>query len=374
MGRKHAQPQPFQRSSDGRWIGRVRGPDGRVHHVTGTERADVAERMERLHRDLTISSSPPTDGPLREHLERWFAETAPVRYRPKTLRNNLAQARLHILPVLGDRMLTSIVPSDVQRMADRMTRAGKAAQTVANVVHILSVVMETAAADDLIQRNPCRHVRLPRRDVAPLPSMSTEQMLAFLDAAKDTDPLWPAWALAFATGIRAGELCGLRWSDWDREARTLTVDGQWYRVREGRRIRYIRQPGKTANARRVLHLPALGTEALEKQLAQATSAVAMFAQPNGQPLNPTWLSHRWKTGLEARGLPHVRLHSIRHSAAVSMSDVSGGDIVAVSKILGHSTIAVTVDMYGKEADAARLRGAGYMDRVTARVTKTGSDK
>ena len=374
MARKHAQAQPFQRSSDGRWIGRVRGPDGRVHHVTGTDRDDVVARMEVKHRELMTSSSPPTDGPLREHLERWFAETAPVRYRPKTTRNNLAQARLHILPALGDRLLSSIVPSDVQRMADRMTAQGYAAQTTANVVHILSVVLETAAADSIITRNPCRHVRLPKRDVASLPSMSTEQMLAFIDATRG-EPLWPAWALAFATGMRAGELCGLRWSDWDREHRTITVDGQWYRVREGRRIRYIRQPGKTRNARRVLHLPELGTEALEKQLGQATSAVVMFATPEGHPYNPTWLSHRWAATLKAHKLPHVRLHSVRHTAATTMLDASGGDVVAVSKTLGHSTLAITVDTYSRVADEARKRGAGYMDAaLTARVTKTGSDK
>lgn len=369
MARKHARPQPFQRSSDGRWIGRVRGPDGRVHHVTGTDRDDVAARMETRHRELMTSSSPPTDGPLREHLERWFAETAPVRYRPRTRRNNLAQARLHILPVLGDRVLSSIVPSDVQRMADRMTTQGYAAQTTANVVHILSVVLESAAADSIIPRNPCRHVRLPKRDAAPLPSMSTDAMLAFLELTRD-EPLWPAWALAFATGMRAGELCGLRWSDWDRERRTITVDGQWYRVREGKRIRYIRQPGKTRNARRVLHLPELGTEALTVQMARATSAKAVFASTSGQPYDPTWLSHRWADTLRAHKLPHVRLHSIRHAAATAMLDASGGDVVAVSKTLGHSTLAITVDTYSKEADAARARGAGYMDRVTGRVTRS----
>lgn len=367
---RHAPAQPFQRSSDGRWIGRVRGPDGRTRHVTGTDREDVVQRMETLYRDLMTLSSPPTDGPLREHLERWFVDaTRGRRNRPRTLRNNLAQARLHILPELGGRNVSTILPSDVQRMADRMTSQGYAVQTTRNVVNILSVVLETAAADRIILVNPCRHVRLPKREAPVLPSMSTDEMLAFLEASRG-EPLWPAWALAFATAMRAGELCGLRWSDWDRERRTVTIDGQYRRVREGNRIRFVRQPGKTANARRTLHLPDLATEALTAQLAQATSAIVVFATAQGHPLDPTWLSHRWADTLKAHELPHVRLHSIRHTSAVSMSDASGGDIVAVSKVLGHSTIAVTVDMYGREADAARQRGASYMDRVT----KVAGDK
>lgn len=363
---RRAQGQPFQRTSDGRWIGRVRGPDGRTHHVTGTDRDDVVARMLELRSALMTSSSPPTDGPLREHLERWFAETGSARYRPTTFRTNLSQARIHILPVLGDRQLSSIVPSDVQRLVDGMTRKGYAAQTTKNVAHILSVVMRSAAADRLITDNPCRYVRLPRREAPVLPSMSTDEMLAFLEASRGTE-LWPAWALAFATGMRLGELCGLRWSDWDREAHTISVDGQWYRLRSGRTTRYVRQPGKTANSRRVLHLPSLGTEALTVQLAQATSAKVIFARPSGHPFNPQWLSNRWRATLKAMGLPHVRFHSIRHAAAVTMLDASGGDVVAVSKTLGHSTLAITVDTYSREADSARKRGAEYMDRATQKA-------
>jgi integrase len=361
-----AQAQPFQRSSDGRWIGRLPRPDGTVQHVTGTDRDDVLRRMELARR--SIASSPPADGYLRDAIERWFAETAPVRYRPKTTSNNLSQARLHILPVLGDRIISTLVPSDVQRMADRMTAQGYAAQSVANVVHILSVVLEVATADGIIARNPCRHVRLPKRDVAPLPSMTIEEVGRFLELTRE-ETLWPAWALAFATGIRAGELCGLRWSDWDREARTLTVDGQWHRVRDGRRVGYIRQPGKTRNARRLLHLPDLATEALTVQLAQAHSAVDVFTTTDGRPYHPTWLSHRFAATLAAHRLRHVRLHSLRHTAAMTMLDASGGDIVAVSKVLGHSTIAITVDTYSREADAARQRGAGYMDAAMKRRVK-----
>lgn len=363
MGTKHGSGQPFRRSSDGRWILRHRDREGRVRHITGPDRETVLARLAAYQ---ASTSRPAPDDTLRDYLERWFQQIAPGRYRPRTLRNNLNQARMHVLPALGDRTIGSILPSDVQRVIDAMIARRYAVQTAVNVAHILSVVMRTAEADGIIARNPVRLVRLPRRERPVLASMSTEQMAALLDATRE-EPLWPAWALAFTTGVRAGELAGLRWSDWDRRARTLTIDGQWDRIGGKRDGELVRAAGKTANARRTLHLPDLATEALTVQLGQATSTVHVFAYENGDPVHPTWLSHRWADTLKAHGLPHVRLHSVRHSAAVTMLDASGGDIVAVSRVLGHSTIAITIDVYGREADQARRRGADYMNKALRRV-------
>lgn len=158
MGTKHGQGQPFQRSSDGRWIGRVRFPDGKVRHVTGRDRDDVMQRMTDLRLARTTSSSLHGGDALRDHVEKWFAEVAPVRYRPRTAGTNHRQARLHVLPLLGDIPIREVRPSDVQRMADRMTATGYAAQTVANVVHILSVVMRAAGyMDQLMEPKKARN-------------------------------------------------------------------------------------------------------------------------------------------------------------------------------------------------------------------------
>ncbi len=368
MGAKHGQGRVFRRSSDGRWIGKVPDGTGGHRYVTATTEAEAKRRLTALRKAMGTSSSP-GGGRLLDHVERWFRDVAPGRYRGRTAATNEAQARLHILPMLGRFRLTEIRPSDVQRMLDAMSARGYAAQTVINVAHILSVVMRDAEADGIIPRNPVRLVRLPKRERPNLPSLSTPEVQRFLDATRG-EPMWPAWALAFATGIRVGELCGLRWADWDREARTLTIDGQWQRMAEPGRVRYVRRPGKTANSRRMLHLPALGTEALTVQLAQATSAVVMFATPQGHPRHPTHVSRTFRESLAAHGFPHVRLHSLRHAAAVAMLDQSGGDVVAVSKVLGHSTLSITVDTYGQEADEARKRGATYMDLALTKKPAT----
>ena len=105
------------------------------------------------------------------------------------------------------------------------------------------------------------------------------------------------------------------------------------------------------------------------QLAQATSAKVIFATHEGHPMATDVLWKRWRDALAAHGFPHVRLHSMRHTSLTTMVNESNGDIVAVSKIAGHSTIAITIDLYGREADEARKRGAGYMDRVTRKAAE-----
>lgn len=374
---RHGQGKPFRRSSDGRWVAKVPKPGGGHWWVTDTDEAACERKLRDLRRALAkeASSSPTVRGDrLRDHVEAWFRDIAPTRYQGRTAATNLAQARLHILPMLGGHRLRDLRPSDVQRMLNAMTTKGYAAQTVRNVGNILSVVLRQAERDGLVERNVARLVDLPKRERSRLPSMSTADVRRFLDASKG-EPLWPAWALAFATGMRAGEVCGLRWSDWDRVAGTLTVDGQYGApIRTGRKVVYPRRTGKTANAARTLHLPALGAEALRLQQAQALSAVVVFATPKGHPLSPTFVSRKFRESLEAHGFPHVRLHSLRHSSAVAMLDSSGGDVVAVSKTLGHGSLAVTIDTYAKEADAARKRGAAAMDRalgVTEHSVKKG---
>lgn len=120
----------------------------------------------------------------------------------------------------------------------------------------------------------------------------------------------------------------------------------------------------SAKSRRVLHVPALGREALRVQRAQATSAIVVFARADGGgPLNGSWLTRRFHDALTAHGLPSVRIHSLRHSAAVLMLDATGGDIRAVSAVLGHANIQTTVGIYGHEADEARRKAAAAVDGV-----------
>jgi integrase len=372
--RKYGTGSLHQRQSDGRWIGRL--PDGRggYRYVTGTDKEDVRKRLDeaRRARDRMTSGSPSHRGGerLRDLVARYQADVDPVRNRPRTVANNAQVARDHILPAMGSIRVRQLEPSDVQAMVTSMTAHSYSPKTISNTVHVLSAILQHAMREEGVERNVARLVVLPPVVRARLPSLRTDELHAFLVASKG-EPLWPIWALAATTGMRIGEVLGLLWKDIGPADATVDVTGQYRRVGvvDGGVV-WERVEPKTPKSRRRLHLPALAREAIRVQRAQATSAKIVFARRNGQPLDRSWVTRQLAKALEKHGFPHVRLHSFRHSAAVTMLDNVAGDLRAVSATLGHSTLAITADIYGAEADEARRRAADAMDRAMEKEART----
>lgn len=362
MSKRYGQGSLFQRQSDGRWVGRITDSRGIPHHVTGTDRDTVRKRLADLRRQLVPTTSASRRGGERvaEYLDRWLRDVATMRVRPGTVDAHASLIRNHLRPNLGRLRLRDLEPSDVQAMIATMLGQGRAPQTVHNAVRTLSVALGHAHRSGDVERNVARLVVLPSRPRETLPAMDVPELRAFLAATKE-HPHWPIWALAFATGMRLGEVLGLRWQDVGDGS--VRVEGTYRRVREGDEIVWVRQPPKTAKSRREVILPALGVEALRVQKSRATSAKVVFARTDGQPLDRSFVSRHFRAELKARGVRLVRFHSLRHSCAQIVLDELGGDIRAVSAMLGHSTIGTTVDIYGGHADAARKRAAEAMNKA-----------
>lgn len=362
MGR-YGDGSVFQRK-DGTWEARV--PDGRGGYRTasGQDEGDVRRRYRDLlrQRSQAISSSRRRGGErLRDYLPRWLDEVAAMRVRPRTLQGHREIVDNHLLPRLGRYRLDELVPGDVQRLVSALTRT-KAPQTVHNIVRVLSSAMQDALREGLVDRNVARLVVLPRRSGESLPSLSVADVRRFLTATK-AHPHWPIWVLAATTGMRRSEVISLRWQDYDEQAGTITVAGTYRFVgydQDGDMVFRFEEP-KTARSRRTLVLPSLARSALAIQKARATSATNIFARPTGHPISPDYVTHVFGLAIKAHGFPAVRLHSLRHSAAMTMLDRLGGDLRAVSATLGHSTITTTVNVYGAAADDARRRAAAAMD-------------
>ncbi len=361
---KYGQGSLFQRASDGRWIGRL--PDGRggYRHATGMDRDDVQRRLRDMRKEQarTTSASRPRGGErLRDYLPRWLAEVASLRLRPRTYAGHTQVVNNHLIPHLGRYRVAELHQSDVRRMVATLSRT-LAAQTIHNIVRVLSSALQHALRDDLVEKNVARLVTLPRRRRdQPLPSMSQADLRRFLDVTRG-HPHWPIWLLTYATGMRRGEVLSLRWSDVTED--TVSVNGtyRYAGVINGKRVWRFEEP-KTPTSRRTLWLTPAAKAAIRAQKAQATSAVVVFARANGEPMQPDHVTKTFQRVLLEHGFPSVRLHSLRHSAAIAMLDELGGDIFAVSKTLGHGNLSTTSDVYGSAADDARKRAAAAMGRV-----------
>lgn len=357
----------FQRAN-GRWEGRLPDGHGGYRTVTGVDRDEVRARLRRLRRerDAKRHASERRGGErLRDFLPRWLDEVAALRVRARTLHGHRQIVENHLVPRLGRELVSDLSHADVQRMVTALS-AAHAPQTVHNIVRVLSSALEQARREELVTVNVARLAVLPQRGRDPLPALTTEQLRAFLTDGKGR-PHWPIWALAAATGMRQGELIALRWMDVDLAAGTVTVAGTLRTRFEGkgrdRELVVFREEPKTPKSRRTLHLPALGRAALEAQKARATSATYVFARPNGWPLDPGQVTRIFQRELARQKLPDVRFHSLRHTAAMTMLDHVGGDLRAVSAVLGHASIAITVDRYGAHADEARRKGSNAMDQA-----------
>lgn len=371
MTRKYGTGSLHQRSSDGRWIGRL--PDGRGGHryVTGTDPDDVRRRLDELRRerDRTTSATPRGGERLRDLIARYQSDVEPHRNRWKTLANNRQMARDHINPALGHIRVRQLQPRDVQRMVNGMVASGLSPRTAGNAIATLSAVLRHAMREGDLERNVASLATIPQHRVEPPPSLTTEQLRQFLEATKGED-LWPLWTLLGTTGIRIGEALGLRWRDLSPGDVTATIAGQ-YRVvvekdEQGKRtaLVFVRQEPKTPGSHRVLHLPTLAREAIRVQRAQATSAVVVFARASGEgPLGQAWVVREFHKALTRHKLPDVRLHSLRSSAIVAVLGVTGGNLLVAKEMAGHSSINTTISSYARQADEARQSAAEAMDRV-----------
>ncbi|WP_030617107.1 site-specific integrase [Streptomyces sclerotialus] len=355
---------------DGRWEGRVYvpQPDGTRKRKTiyGVTWEDCDEkRQELVRRDRQGIPTPTRSAKLSEWLPYWLEEYIKPQRKRTTYAKYEMHVRLYLVPQLGTRRLETLSTANVRRMVSAVTEQASAA-TAKESHRVLRTALTAACREELITRNVAQLVPAPRE----LRPWTLDESLAFLEAARP-DPLYPAFVLAIALGLRRGEILGLHWQDVDFERRTLTVRRQ---LQRGTKELYV---DTTKNRRaRTVPLPLMCVAPLRWQrLRQAGQrAVAgtdwhdgdyVFTTRTGRPVEPRNLYRSFGRIAVAAGLPRVRLHDTRHGCA-SLLFAAGVAPRTVMEILGHSQIAVTMNVYTHVNDNHRREAMSHMDRLFKR--------
>jgi integrase len=242
---------------------------------------------------------------------------------------------------------------------------------VRNAHGVLHRALDRAVQWRQLVVNPADGVDLPHRAPREMHALTPDQARAVL-AALDGDNLRPLWVLMLTTGLRQGELLALRWRDIDLDAGRLAVVANSVRVTKRARALLkmtssepIRGEPKTQRGRRVVEMPSLAVDALRRHRTESTVIALdgrVFARPDGRTLAVQTVYNRWHRLLERAGVPIVRPHDARHTTATLMLG-QGVHPKLVSEMLGHATVAITLDLYSHATAAMHREAASTLDAL-----------
>jgi integrase len=351
------------RRKDGRWEGRYmkgRKEDGkpRYGYVYGAGYGAVKSRLLRLkHRYLGVG--PGYAGTFSDFARSWLAEAPPGSRKPSTVAFYATLLRVHLLPAFGARALPDITRADVEAFARALAGTGMRGNSARNVTGLLNRIMKAAAARGLLPFNPCAGVSFPGREAAPMPALRRpEQRRLEKEAAKDRDGA--AVLLALYTGMRIGELCALRWEDVDLVAGVVCVRRTLQRIPAAdgpNKTETVFGAPKSVYSRRSIPLtPSL--RRLLKEAARGRAGEYVISRGRGFA-EPRAVRYRFRRILEKAGLPLIRFHTLRHTFATRCME-TGADVTTLSRLLGHSSVKMTLDIY---TDSTPERKAAAINRI-----------
>lgn len=363
----------IRRRADGKWEGRYSGADGRQHSVYGKTQKDVSVALRAATHGLDEGSwLEPSRMTVAEWVEVWLrnyqADTA-----ERTVDHYRGVFRRHIVPVIGNVKLSALGQVHVQRVLTKLKQKSLADSTIKAYMNIFSAALNQARRSKLIRENPIPDLALSGTPKKEFHIIDRPQLPAFFAAAKQTR--YPEeLAFGILTGLRVGELRGLRWEDVDLDAGTVHVCRQLRPAARGRERISLPKYRK----KRLIHIPAEAVALLRRQrVRQAeqrlaagegwcedeTSAGLVFRQGDGRPHSGRTIERAVHAVGRIIGIPALHPHDLRHSYAVAALR-AGADVKTVQHNLGHSSVKMTLDVYAAYTQDAGQQGAeklsGYL--------------
>lgn len=325
----------------------------------------------------------PTRLTLGQYLEGWIAAGCGG-VRVSTFTGYRIYLRRHVIPRLGGVRLQSLTRPQIQAMYQELATAGNARggglapKTLHNIQLCVHAALEEAVRNRLIPRNPSDASFRKPRDRPEMQTWTVEELRMFLKELGD-DEAFPLYRVAAQTGMRRGELLGMRWRDVDLVACVLSVRQQWSRA--GGVLRF--GPPKTRNALRTIELDAGTVEALRahREVQEfcrrswgeeyRADLDLVFPRQRGEPQDPDVVSKRFGRLVRSLGknlakqsitMRAIRFHDLRHTHATLLLE-EGFDAKYVSERLGHESVRTTLELYGHVTSKRRWHAAEQLGRM-----------
>lgn len=370
-----------RKRDDGRWEGRIvvghkNNGEPIYRYVLAKTQAELTQKLHdkiEMYRDADLSED--CNMTLGEWLDKWINEFMIFTVREGTLSAYKSLIEHQIKPYLGNRPLSTLTTNEIQKFYNTVKKQGRVnpdrsrgtelADSMVRKIHmLLHESLETAMQQRLIVNNPTNGTTIPKNNYPAKQILNDEQLEKFMEVIKSDERWYDFFYTELTTGLRRGEICGLRWEDFDEQNGKLKIRRSVGRIKNG--VLPVGET-KTETGMREILLPPSTTELLAKR---KENAVGNWIFPNfyypEEPLNPQSAYTHLKVLLKKAELPLIRFHDLRHTFATHA--IAGGvDAKTLSGILGHTNASFTLDTYthvttDMQKNAAKIVG-NFMDDI-----------
>ncbi len=344
-----------RKRNDGRWEGRI--IVGHKNNGTPIYRSVFAEKQGDLMPKLTelkaqyagIELTEDSALTLGEWLDKWMEEYKKPVLRQSTYSRYMGDIQNHIKPHLGAKKLLQIKTYDVQKLYNKLCESGNlrekekglSSATVRGIHNILHDALDCAMKEGVIASNPSEGTSPPKIQRKGKRVLTKDQLKAFIKQIEGDEHWHDFFYTEIITGMREGEICGLRWEDFDEAKGTLRV---------ARSIDFVHKEliigeTKTEDGKRTIYLPdSLWHLLMERKKKSISDWIFPNLLKPELPLNPSAAYRQFKKLLESGDLPNIRFHDLRHTFTSHAAN-SGIAPKTLSEIVGHSKASFTLDTY-----------------------------
>lgn len=335
-----------------------------------TKQAAQKAMNELEHSFTTGTYVKPNNMLYRKYMIEQWLEDKHTRVKRQTLDTYTWLVKTHILPVLGGTELAKLTPMQIQGLYNKLTKEGNLADENIQKVHtLINDSLKKAERWGLIQKNPAALVDRPKAIRKEVVVWGMEEVKRFLKHADNESRYNIAFELALASGMRQGEILGLRWQDVDFEknciriTQTLSSDGKeiqsYTKTRAG--TRNIDLPAETMNQLKK-HKKRVAKERLQAEPEDYKDLDLVVCSQNGTPTNKSNIRRAFDHTIQKAGLKKIKFHGMRHTHATLLL-LQGVNPKVVSERLGHSSVKITLDVYSHLLPSMQKETAEQLGRA-----------
>ena len=328
------------------------------------QRCDLIVKMElegsSVSSDVTVSQ-------FMEHFLEYKIGSKTI--EPSTVRGYRGEIKT-MCRYIGFEKLSDVSIAMVDSWMAKMSADGYAPRSVTKCFRLLKQALNYAIAQDLLKKNPCNFCKPPKRVKTPINALSREERSRMLDLARQAQPnaIAVAIEIMLTTGMRRGEVCALRWSDFDEAKKTITVShsfgngegGFYLKEPKSGRTRTIPLTAHTFNILNGMH-DDVKWMCGKLKIPVANTYILGTLESESRPYNPTQLGKDFAAFCKMNGFD-CTLHDLRHTFATYMI-AEGADIITVANYLGHANPSMTLDIYADIDPEAKMRAVKHIENA-----------